>query len=160
MMKKHLWLILIAVAFMAILPALAGSDHAKCKYSTQECLDHMAASMKSSGWVGVELDTDNADGYAVTRIFPGSPAESAGLQQGDVLVALNGVAFKKENDEALHSARKEWKPGQVVTYTVKRGGGEQKVNVTLGAWPADVVAKVIGEHMLEHASGEIAQAAK
>jgi len=28
------------------------------------------------------------------------------------------------------------------------------VTLTLGSWPADALAKMIGEHMLEHANGE------
>ena len=120
-MNRHVWLILVAVAMIAILPAFAG-DHGKCTMSTQDCLDHMAASMKSSGWVGVELDTDKAEGYAVTKVIPGSPAEAAGIEAGDILVALNGVALKKENDEALMKARKDWKPGQTFPVYVKQLG--------------------------------------
>ena len=116
----------------------------------------MAASMKSSGWVGVELETDNPEGYAVTKVIPGSPAEAAGIEAGDILVALNGVAFKKENDDALMKARKDWKPGQNVSYTVKRNGSERQVSLTLASWPADVIARSIGQHMLEHASSEVA----
>ena len=154
-MHRHIWLILVAVAMIAILPAFAG-EHGKCTMSTQDCLDHMAASMKSSGWVGVELDTDKAEGYAVTKVIPGSPAEAAGIEAGDILVALNGVAFKKENDDALMKARKDWKPGQTVSYTVKRNGSERQVSLTLASWPADVIARSIGQHMLEHASAEVA----
>ena len=155
-MHRHVCLILVAVAMLAILPVFAG-EHGKCTMSTQECLDHMAASMKSSGWVGVEFDPDKPEGYAVTKVIPGSPAEAAGITAGDILVALNGVALKKENDEALMKARKDWKPGQSVSYTVKRNGSERQVSLTLAPWPADIIAKTIGQHMLEHASGEIAQ---
>jgi S1-C subfamily serine protease len=154
-MHRHILLIAVAIAVLVALPALAGG-HGKCKYGTQECLDHMASQLKNSGWVGVELDTENADGYAVTKVIPGSPAESAGLQAGDILVALNGVALNKDNDDALMKARKEWKPGQTVTYTVKRDGSERQVSLTLGTWPADALAKMIGMHMLEHANGESA----
>ena len=155
-MHRHIWLILVAVAMLAVMPAFAGhgGDHSKCKYETQDCLDHMANKMKNSGWVGVELDTENADGYEVSKVIPGSPAEAAGLEAGDILVALNGVAINKDNDEALMKARKEWKPGQTVTYTVRRNGSERQVTLTLGTWPADALAKMIGMHMLEHANGE------
>ena len=71
-------------------------------------------------------------------------------------MALNGVAFKKENDDALMKARKDWKPGQNVSYTVKRNGSERQVSLTLASWPADVIARSIGQHMLEHASSEVA----
>jgi hypothetical protein len=34
------------------------------------------------------------------------------------------------------------------------------VKITLEAWPADLVAKSIGEHMLEHAATEVTAAGK
>ena len=151
MQQRHIWLVLVAIVMLAILPALAGE---KCKYGTQECLDHMANKMKNSGFVGVELDTDNAEGYAVTSVYPGSPAETAGIKSGDILVALNGVAINKDNDDELMKARKDWKPGQNVTYTIKRSGSERHVSLTLAPWPADALARVIGMHMLEHANAD------
>ena len=155
-MHRHFWLILVAIVILAVVPAFAGhgGDHGKCKYSTQDCLDHMANKMKNSGWVGVELETENPDGYEVTKVVPDSPAEAAGILAGDVLVALNGVSLSKDNDEELMKARKEWKPGQTVTYTIKRNGTERQVTLTLGTWPADALAKMIGMHMLEHANAE------
>ncbi|OLE67410.1 MAG: hypothetical protein AUG09_02610 [Acidobacteria bacterium 13_1_20CM_2_68_7] len=132
MQQRHIWIVLVAIVMLAILPALAGD---KCKYSTQECLDHMANKMKNSGFVGVEMDTDNAEGYAVTKLYPGSPAET-------------------DNDDALMKARKEWKPGQNVTYTIKRNGSERQVSLTLAPWPADALARAIGTHMLEHANAD------
>jgi len=139
--------------------ALAGESSKKCNMSTQDCLDHMAAQLKTTGFVGVELDTDRADGLAVTKVFPGSPAEAAGIRVGDVLESLNGVAINHDNEDALAKARKDWKPGQQVTYTLKRNGAGQTINLTLAPWPADMLAKYIGQHMLEHAHTDGASAA-
>ena len=147
-----------ALALALALPAWAGHSGEKCNYPTQECLDHMAEKLKSSGWVGVELDQDETTGVpTVTKVVPGSPAEAAGIQPGDILVALNGVKINKDNDEALKSARKEWKPGQSVTYTISRNGYDKKVDLTLAPMPADVMAAWIGKHMLEHAHAEVAK---
>ena len=155
-MKQYRFgLMLVAIVMLTILPALAG-ESGKCKYSTQDCLDHMANKLKNSGWVGVELETDTPEGYAVTKVIPGSQAEAAGILPGDILIALNGVSINKDNDDALAKARKEWKPGQNVTYTIKRNGSERQVSLTLASWPADALAKMIGMHMLEHANAEVA----
>jgi len=152
------WLGLIVVMALAVIPALAGHYGEKCTETTQACLDHMAQKLKSSGFVGVELDMDkNPEGLTVTRVIPGSPAESSGIQTGDILTALNGVQISKDNEEALAKARKEWKPGQSVTYTIKRDGLDRQVTLTLAPMPADVMAKYIGMHMLEHASFDVAQ---
>ena len=42
-------------------------------------------------------------------------------------------------------------PGKVFDYTVIRAGKEAKVKVTLAALPSDVMAQMIGMHMMEHA---------
>jgi S1-C subfamily serine protease len=128
----------------------------KCNVPVQECLDHMSSVLKSSGWVGIEFEpgTGPDGGYYVTRVLAGSPAEKAGLQVGDVLTALNGVRIVKDNDAALAKVRKDWKPGQSVTYTVKRQGLNRDISLTLAPMPTDVMARWIGEHMLEHLSAQ------
>jgi C-terminal processing protease CtpA/Prc len=146
-----------ALALALALPAWAGHSGEKCNYPTQECLDHMAEKLKSSGWVGVELDFDEATGVpTVTKVVPGSPAEAAGIQAGDIFVALNGVKMNKDNEEALKATKKEWKPGQSVTYTISRNGYDKKVDLTLAPMPADVMAVWIGQHMLMHANTQVA----
>jgi hypothetical protein len=175
LMSRAKWIALAALLLIATGPLLlagegkdceghadaakAAAMHAatKCNYSTQDCLDHMAAKLKSSGWVGIELEKDDTTGVmTIQRVIPGSPAESAGLQPGDVLFALNGIEINDQNEDALKTAKKEWKPGQTVNYTLKRNGQERKATLTLAPMPADVLAKFIGQHMLEHATTEVA----
>lgn len=144
------------------MPALAGesgqgASHKKCPYSTQECLNSMNARMKATGWVGIEYDADEATGrMVVQRVLPGSPAEKAGLQEGDILIAMSGIEIKKDNEKALMEIRKTWKPGRAVQYTIQRDGQAKKIEIVLGEWPADLLARYIGEHMLEHAEADAA----
>ena len=148
---------LIAIALLAAVATASAGEHKKCPAKTQDCLDKMSSKMKTSGWVGLELDWDQAkSSQVVTRVVPGSPAESAGIQIGDVLYALNGVRISPDNDEAIAKARKSWKPGESVRYTIKRNGTDREVNLTLAPMPADVLARLIGEHMLEHVSNDFA----
>jgi S1-C subfamily serine protease len=100
---------------------------------------------------------DDTTGVAtVTRVVPASPAEKAGLQKDDVLFSLNGVEINMKNEDALMKARKEWKPGQTVNYIVKRNGQDRPIALTLGEMPADVLARFVGQHMLEHAEADAA----
>ena len=151
------WLLIIAVGgTFAGAPILAGDATRKCTMPLQECLDRMSASLKSTGWVGIEFDnsTVTEGGYRVERVVPGSPAAHAGLQPGDILYALNGVRIAQEKHEALAAAHKEWKPGQSVTYTIKREGVDREITLTLAPMPADVMARWIGEHMKMHEAAE------
>jgi S1-C subfamily serine protease len=154
--------LLVAIAFCGTLagaPIVAGDSHGdshmKCNMPVQECVDRMSAILKTTGWVGIEYDNSTVcnGGYKVMKVVPGSPAEKSGLQSGDILYALNGVRIA-ENSAALAKARKEWKPGQSVTYTIKREGVDREIALTLAPMPADVMARWIGEHMKEHESAE------
>jgi len=150
--------ILIAIAVcgaVAVAPIAAGDYTRKCPMPLQECLDRMSSSLKRTGWVGIEYDNETVcnGGYKVMKVVPGSPAEKGGLQPGDVLYALNGVRIA-DNSAALAKARKEWKPGQSVTYTIRREGVDREIALTLAPMPADVMARWIGEHMKEHEAAE------
>lgn len=155
--------LLMAIAFyaaVAVAPADAGESPKKCTMPLQECLDRMSSNLKTTGWVGIEFDDAVLanGGYRIEKVVQGSPAEHAGLQPGDLLFALNGVPIAKENNYALAKARKEWKPGQSVTYTIKREGVDREITLTLAPMPADVMARWIGEHMMQHAAAERAGA--
>ena len=159
-------LLLMAPPTAALLPLAAPvlggeSDkpgaHKKCAYSTQECLNAMNARMKAAGWVGIEYQAEEATGRVVVqRVVPGSPAEKAGLREDDILIAMDGVEIKKENEKRLAEIRKTWKPGKSVQYTIRRDGEAKKIDIVLGNWPADLLARYLGEHMLEHAEEDAA----
>lgn len=150
---KRIW-ILAALLVIATVPADAGEG---CSASTQECLDYMANQMKNSGWIGVEMDgIDGRDGYEIVKVVPESPAEEAGIQAGDYLVAINGIEINEENGKELAAARADFTPGTSVTWSMVRGDADRKVAITLAPMPADMLARYIGDHMLEHATTEVA----
>ncbi len=74
-----------------------------------------------------------SDGRA--GVFPGSPAADAGLREGDVITAINGVLLDARHDLATVVLPNE--PGDVVTLQVWRDGESIEVEVTLGTLPAE-----------------------
>jgi C-terminal processing protease CtpA/Prc len=145
------------LALLAAVPALAGEGHKKCTGTTQECLDKMASKMKTTGWIGVELDQSEETGtVSVKAVVSGSPAEKSGLKPGDVLYAINGIVLNEENEEKIWKDKEAWKPGKSISYTIKRDGYDRKASLTLAPMPADLLARYIGQHMLEHATVEVA----
>lgn len=152
---------LAALMLALAIPAFAGHDGEKCTHPTQECLDYMATNLRNTGWIGVELDINEDSGARVVKkVVPGSPAEAAGIQPGDILVSLNGTKLAKGNEEAIMQTKKDMKPGQTVTYVVSSNGMDKKVVLVLAPMPADVMAAYIGQHMLEHANMQVAAAPK
>ena len=69
-------------------------------------------------------------GVRVQQVMPGSAAEAAGIQAGDVVVAFDGEPVTDlRGYSALLKARA---PGDRVTVTVLRDGAERTVSTTLG----------------------------
>lgn len=152
----------LAVITLIAVPAVAGGpgcekgSHAavkasakKCTMSADECRQHLAEA-RSRGWVGIELDKSEAGTMTVTRVVPNSPAVAAGFREGDVLVAMNGIALTEANHDKLKAAKQTLKPGSTVVYTVARDGEERQLQVALATMPDAVYTAMVDEHMKEH----------
>lgn len=71
--------------------------------------------------IGVRVDADDDGLPVVVTVFPTSPAEQAGIQAGDVIVSVDGVATSgKSLDEVAGTIRGE--PGTTVKIVVKANG--------------------------------------
>ena len=85
-------------------------------------------------FVGVFLNGSSAGGAQITTVQAGSPASKAGLQQGDLVTAIDGKAIT--STQQFIETVDTFSPGQTVTLTVKHGGSTNSVKVTLGTRPA------------------------
>ncbi|MDO1527697.1 Do family serine endopeptidase [Fulvimonas sp. R45] len=75
------------------------------------------------------LGLPDAHGVVVTRVAPGSSADKAGLQAGDVITALDGKPLG--DSQQLHNAEGLQPVGSTLRMTVRRNGGERQVSATL-----------------------------
>lgn len=66
----------------------------------------------------------------VANVVPGSAADRAGIQAGDVIVAINGNRLT--NHLQLSQQIAAMQPGERVSITINRDGDERSVSVTLG----------------------------
>ncbi len=82
--------------------------------------------------IGVQLDTTfSGPGAKVGQVTAGSGADRAGIQDGDVITAVNGDVIE-ESTELIVSIRSN-APGDTVELTILRDGRTQDVMVTLAA---------------------------
>jgi putative serine protease PepD len=82
--------------------------------------------------IGVQLDTTfSGPGAKVGQVTPGSGADQAGIQDGDVITAINGEVIE-ESTELIVSIRSN-APGDTVELTILRDGRTQDLTVTLTA---------------------------
>lgn len=81
--------------------------------------------------IGAEVRTGNAqgDGAEIQKVNPGSAAEEGGLEEGDVITAVDGE--RVTDGIALIVSIRTHQPGETVEFTVRRGGEERQVSVEL-----------------------------
>jgi membrane-associated protease RseP (regulator of RpoE activity) len=89
-----------------------------------------------NAYLGIE-NTTSSPTYSniVTSIRAGTPAERAGLQPGDKILAMNGLRL--DNLEPFYRVVGRGKPGDVVTLSVARPGVTSPVvlHAALQPWP-------------------------
>jgi putative serine protease PepD len=83
-------------------------------------------------YLGVSLPDDGA--ARLVQVVENSPADRAGLQANDAVTEVDGDAI--ETGDELRQAIDAKKPGDRITLTIRRGGDERTVPVTLGQRPA------------------------
>jgi M6 family metalloprotease-like protein len=84
-----------------------------------------------TGYLGISVGPDSRGNLVVAEVAAGSPAASAGMRTGDMILKLAGQAVKNANEvRALLQAKA---PGDVVAVALRRGGKKLEVTTTLGA---------------------------
>ena len=91
------------------------------------------------------------------RVYDDTPAQAAGIEEGDVLVAIRGVALGDENQAKLAKLEAEMIPGANFDFTLSRKGKSREVNLTLTDMPQDVLTATVGKHLInEHTTVAVA----
>lgn len=119
-----------------ILPLLAAALALPAAARAQE--DTTAARGQRPGIIGVIFDmNDDQDAVRIMEVRPGSPAERAGVREGDVVVRLNGQAATPQGFSGLP---RRLQAGDTVRLRVRREqGGEQDVVIVAAPRPGRTV---------------------
>ena len=98
------------------------------------------------GWMGVTIQPltedlaatyglDAPKGALVSSVTPGSPAEDAGIEPEDVVLAANDRLIEDSSDLSRYIA--SLAPDTDVELTVLHDGARQTISITLGTFPED-----------------------
>jgi serine protease Do len=74
------------------------------------------------------------NGQTNAAVVPNSPADKAGIKEGDIIVSVEGQAIDSEHP--LDAILSQFAPGQTVKVTILRGGKQQDLSVTLSTRPS------------------------
>ena len=82
---------------------------------------------------GVDPD---GDALIVRFVYPGGPADEAGIKADDALVGIDGQPL--DNTESWRERLAQYQPGESLAINIRRGQQTIEATVTLGAMPTDV----------------------
>jgi serine protease Do len=88
--------------------------------------------------IAKQLGQPALKGFYITRVYPGTTAEKAGLKPGDFITAVDGgklSASDSEFEDELSSLIRQYDVGKTVELTVLRDKAELKVSVELARSP-------------------------
>lgn len=102
-------------------------------------LEHTSGGLSDLGVIYIGSQTQDQEkkssrpgaeaGLLVTEVKPEGPAERAGVQAGDLLVALNGTALK--SSDSLVALLANYRPGDKIELVILRQTQRLKMEVTL-----------------------------
>lgn len=103
-------------------------------YGPRGVQDAAAQSARRPPWLGVQMDPGTGRGVLISHTTGGSPAEKAGVHDGDRLLKVDGAVVGSPSEVqrliALHLV------GDTVTVVVARSGKEQSLQVALEPRPS------------------------
>ncbi len=88
----------------------------------------------TSAWLGVNFES-TPRGALVRGVVAGSPADEAGLREGDLIQAVDGRRVNPAHPLDRHIAALE--PGAWVELRIERDGSVREMRVRLGARPVE-----------------------
>jgi serine protease Do len=97
--------------------------------------------------VADHLGLSDGTGVVIRTVYPGSPAEKAGLKVNDIITSLDDKPIA--DPEALSSAIRGHKAGDRIMVGLIQKGEAAKAQVTLTAPPSDATAQLESEPLLD-----------
>jgi len=86
----------------------------------------------SNAYMGAQVgEADN--GAQILGLMKDSPADQAGLKEGDIVQRVNGARVRQMED--LLDLLNYYDPNDRIELTISRDGNESKLNLTLGTRP-------------------------
>ncbi|MDH7446794.1 M61 family metallopeptidase [Aquimarina sp. 2201CG14-23] len=91
-------------------------------------------------YLGADIEFNNDDNAVISRyVKKGTPAYTAGLEKGDIIVAIDNQSFS--DIDQYNAVLKKYKPGKKATIVYRRMGEERKALVRYGVSPKVVITQ-------------------
>lgn len=128
------------------LAAFSDDDSRKCPASGEECAKKIRQMMTGQKFLGV-IFYDSETGIFVKSVVDGSPADEAGLEAGDYIIAIEGRDISDGNVKAFKKIFGKSQAQGEVTLKIRRGETTLTTTAYLREITEEQVTRIIAAHM-------------
>lgn len=124
----------------------------------EQLIDHQNVTRPFIGITGQSISSEVAElyslpkGISVQSVIKDSPAEKAGIKQGDIIIKFEGKEVTSVPE--LNRLRNDHKIGDTVTITLLRSGKEENIRVVLEKEPENVEKNLVEQNTLDNSQNE------
>lgn len=124
----------------------AGDELPRCHSSRVECETRIREMMAGKKYLGV-IFYDTEKGILIKAVVPDSPAEDAGLRQGDLIVKVNGQNCADGNVKLFKKLVDKAREKGVLAIRVKRNGSYVDTEARLTQITETQIDRIVAAHM-------------
>jgi hypothetical protein len=110
-------------------PSQQPTDHTALSSATSQAVDTPSNIEMTSSTLGVVGSSDGVYGVKIVKIVPSSPAATAGLAVGDIIIAVDGIKVGTEQDLDAKFANRE--AGSKMVATIMHSSWSYNVTITM-----------------------------
>lgn len=127
-------------------------------YTPEQMASHNESLDGAYHGVGLLLQASEAGELMVVRVYDGSPADAAGVVQGDIILAVDGQSVSAADSRSFHQAAllMAGEDGAALELTLRRGDEELSLAVVRGSVETSSVASAMLKENPDEKIGYIA----
>jgi predicted metalloprotease with PDZ domain len=137
---------LIATLLMTAIALSAIAEEQRCPGTAKECDQQIRHFLSGRRFLGATVK-DRNPGLFIESVTPNGPAERAGLQKGDRLIACNTKSVAHASTREFKQILAEARQGGALTMIVFRRGGYKRVNARLEPYTKQQIDQIIAAHL-------------
>jgi predicted metalloprotease with PDZ domain len=137
---------IFAAFLLAALTAVAGDELPRCHATRAECEAKIREMMTGKKYLGV-IFYDTEKGILIKAVVPDSPAETAGLRQGDLIVKVNGQNCADGNVKLFKKLVDKAREKGLLAIRVKRNGSYVDTVARLTQITETQIERIVAAHL-------------
>ena len=147
MAHRIISIILLAIAAATVV--VGADEQQKCNGTARECDQQIRQFLSGRRFLGATIEERNP-GLLIKAVSPNGPAERAGLQVGDRLIAVNSKSLIQATSREFKQIIADARETGLLRMIVWRRGVYKKIDAKLEPYTKEQIDKIVAAHLSQN----------